>query len=72
MKKAKKLNPEMGQLIEENRVLKEENQGLINVIEGYDRELISTADVLEKVTDKLNKTTDALEDAMGTKWHREV
>ena len=65
MEKEGKLSPDIEQLIEqlteENRALKEANAVLSEVIEGYDKELTSTTDMLEKTTNKLNMILDLVE-----------
>jgi uncharacterized phage infection (PIP) family protein YhgE len=51
----------MEQLIEENKVLKETNQILSDLVDNYDKELKDTTDVLEKTTDKLKEVTKIIE-----------
>ena len=49
------------QLIEENKVLKETNQMLSDIIDSYDQELRNMTDLLEKTTNSLHKATKIIE-----------
>ena len=51
------------QLVEENRVLKETNQMLSDMVDTYDKELRNMTDMLEKTTDCLNKANEIIENS---------
>jgi uncharacterized membrane protein YdfJ with MMPL/SSD domain len=64
--KVGKLSPEMEQLIEENKALKETNQILSDLVDNYDKALTDMTALQRESTDRLNEATEIIKNIVPT------